>query len=283
MIVSRQVLYNNKKLGFVNSQRRELLSLQRKESIGLLVVAEAFENYHRPAIVWSGGKDSTVVLGLVRDYVTKNDVKMPPALFIDHGQHFPETMDFLKSVSKAWDFNVIYAKNEDFINKASNGGVMLEHLSANNQSEAKKIGFEGKEIKYTLETDIGNHLLKTVPMKEAISKYRFDALLVGVRWDENPARSSEVFVSERSDPRHFRLHPILTFSERNIWEYTFNHKLPIHPLYYKGYRSIDGKDDTHKLSDVPAWEQDLENTTERAGRAQDKEGMMERLRSLGYM
>ena len=86
----------------MNSQRRELLSLQRKESIGLLVVTEAFENYHRPAVVWSGGKDSTVVLGLVRDYATKNGVKMPPALFIDHGQHFPETMDFLKSVSKAW-------------------------------------------------------------------------------------------------------------------------------------------------------------------------------------
>ena len=267
----------------MNSQRRELLSLEKKESIAMLVVAEAFEKYQRPAVVWSGGKDSTVILGLVRDYVIKSDIKMPPALFIDHGQHFPETMEFLKTVSNNWGFKIIYAKNDDFINKVSNDSVRTDQLNTSNKNEAKKIGFEGQEIKYTLDTEIGNHLLKTVPMKEAISKYRFDALLVGVRWDENPARSSEVFVSERTDPKHFRLHPILTFSERNVWEYTFKHKLPIHPLYYKGYRSIDGKDDTHKLSDMPAWDQDLENTTERAGRAQDKEGMMERLRSLGYM
>ena len=63
----------------------------------------------------------------------------------------------------------------------------------------------------------------------------------------------------------------------------FNNKLPIHPLYYKGYRSIDGKYDSKKIGDKPAWEQDLENTEERAGRAPDKEKMMERLREFGYI
>ena len=63
----------------------------------------------------------------------------------------------------------------------------------------------------------------------------------------------------------------------------FDNELPIHPLYYKGYRSIDGKYDSTKTSDKPAWEQDLENTAERAGRAQDKENMMDELRKFGYM
>ena len=63
----------------------------------------------------------------------------------------------------------------------------------------------------------------------------------------------------------------------------FQNKLPIHPLYYQGYRSIDGKYDSKKIDDKPAWEQDLEKTEERAGRAQDKEQMMERLRKFGYM
>ncbi|MFQ5976164.1 MAG: hypothetical protein ACE5J5_07620, partial [Candidatus Hydrothermarchaeales archaeon] len=51
----------------------------------------------------------------------------------------------------------------------------------------------------------------------------------------------------------------------------------------KGYRSLGAKTTTTKPSDLPAWEQDLENTTERAGRQQDKEGTMKRLRDLGYM
>ncbi len=265
------------------ASRIEFLSLKSKESIADIVVAEALEKFHRPTVVWSGGKDSTVVLSIVRDYVKKNDLEMPPALFIDHGQHFQETFNFLEKVSNEWEFRLISAKNDNFINNVVDNTVHLSELDSENQREAKKIGFEGNEIKYTLETDIGNHLLKTVPMKNAITKFRFDALLVGVRWDENPARSTEVFVSRRSEPLHSRIHPILTFTERNVWDYTFNHKIPIHPLYYKGYRSIDGKEDTHKLTDVPAWEQDLEGTTERAGRAQDKEGMMEKLRSLGYM
>lgn len=64
---------------------------------------------------------------------------------------------------------------------------------------------------------------------------------------------------------------------------TFRRDLPRHPLYEKGFRSIDGKFDSHSVSDLPAWEQDLENTFERAGRAQDKEQIMEKLRELGYM
>ena len=55
------------------------------------------------------------------------------------------------------------------------------------------------------------------------------------------------------------------------------------PKYFEGFRSLGSEISTEKSEQEPAWLQDLENTTERAGRAQDKEDLMERLRDLGYM
>ncbi len=264
-------------------KRVENLSLDAKEKIAYSVIEDVFNRFSRPVVVWSAGKDSTVVLHLVKKYVENTGVNMPPALFLDHGQHYDETFSMLDSVSKDWGFRVVVAKNDDFINKVRDGKVMVSDLNTENMKELEKIGLNGDTIQYNLDSETGNHLLKTVPMKNAIRKYRFDALFVGVRWDENLARSSEVFLSKRNDPEHFRVHPILTFTEKDVWAYIFKYKLPIHPLYYKGYRSIDGKNDSKPISDKPAWEQDLENTSERAGRSQDKEGIMERLRTLGYM
>ena len=62
---------------------------------------------------------------------------------------------------------------------------------------------------------------------------------------------------------------------------TFN--IPYCTLYKQGYRSLGAATTSLKSSDIPAWEQDLENTVERAGRRQDKEEAMDRLRKLGYM
>ena len=59
--------------------------------------------------------------------------------------------------------------------------------------------------------------------------------------------------------------------------------IPVSPKYFEGFRSLGSEVSTEKAEQEPAWLQDLENTTERAGRAQDKEDLMERLRDLGYM
>ncbi len=260
------------------------LSLDAKEKIASVVIEDALKRFKRPTVVWSAGKDSTVVLDLVLKVCKKLKISNPPALFIDHGQHYDETLKMLTEISNKWNFKMIYAKNEDVLkNVDKNGKIKVSSLSKKNQEEARRIGFTGKEFDYGLETEVGNHLLKTVAMNETIEKYRFDALFTGVRWDENEARSREVFISPRINPAHVRVQPILPFTERNVWEYIFKYKLPIHPLYKQGYRSIDGKFDSKKTSDIPAWEQDLEHTKERAGRSQDKEGVMEKLRLFGYM
>ncbi|MCW1301529.1 MAG: phosphoadenosine phosphosulfate reductase family protein [Candidatus Parvarchaeota archaeon] len=260
------------------------LSLDAKESIAKIVIEDALKRFKRPTVVWSAGKDSTVVLDLVLKVCKKIGVSNPPALFIDHGQHYDETMKMLSDVSNRWKFKLIYARNENVLkNVDKNNKIKVKSLDKKNQEEVSRIGFKGEEFEYGLETEVGNHLLKTVAMNDAIEKYRFDALFTGIRWDENEARSREVFISPRAYPEHVRVQPILPFTERNVWEYIFKYNLPVHPLYKQGYRSIDGKFDSKKTSDLPAWEQDLENTRERAGRSQDKEGVMEKLRLFGYM
>lgn len=267
-----------------NEPRKEsYMSIGAKTNIAISVVKDALTRFRRPTVVWSGGKDSTVVLHLVKKVVEESGMKMPPALFIDHGDHFSETFEILDQVSGDWGFNVIYAKNNDALDNVVNGVIPLERLNEANVREARKIGFEGKEFKYSLDSEVGNHLLKTVAMASAVEKYRFDALFTGVRWDENPARSNEVFISSRTRPTHYRVQPILPFMEKDVWKYIFEHKLPIHPKYLEGYRSIDGIHDTTKISELPAWQQNMELTSERSGRSQDKEGMMERLRANGYM
>ncbi len=266
-------------------REEKYLSLNAKIKIAKTVIEDSINNFNRPAIVWSAGKDSTVVLNLVKEVFESKNMKIPPAILIDHGQHYDETYKMVNDISKEWNFKVLYAKNSDFISKVKDNKVLIDDLNDENKNELKKINFDfnKKYIEYSLDTLEGNHLLKTVPFNDIIRKYRFDALYTGVRWDENDARSIETFVSPRYNPDHFRVQPVILFTERDIWNYMFENKLPVHPLYYQGYRSIDGKYDSKKIDDKPAWEQDLENTEERAGRAQDKEKMMERLREFGYM
>ena len=163
-----------------------------------------------------------------------------------------------------------------------------------------------------MDTEVGNHMLKTVPMNNFIRENNIKAVINGVRWDEHESRSTETFYSSREDPPHTRIHPILQFTERDVWDATWLHMipelkdgeippypenedelpeevdktdLPISPKYWAGYRSLGSEVSTEKSSDKPAWMQDVANTVEREGRAQNKddEDVMNRLRELGYM
>lgn len=264
-------------------KKEKILDLNSKIEISKVILRFALSTFKKPTIVWSAGKDSTVVLGIVKKLIEEENLKMPPALFIDHGDHYIETLELIDRVSNDWNFRLVRTRNDDVLDNVRDGKIKISDLSDENRAEINKIGYTGDYFEYSLETEIGNHLLKTVAMKTAIKKYGFDALITGVRWDENSARSTEVFISPRVNPEHVRVHPILTFLEKDIWKVMFDWNLPIHPKYREGFRSIDGIHDSKKVSNVPAWEQNLEETSERAGRSQDKEGMMEKLRALGYM
>lgn len=111
---------------------------------------------------------------------------------------------------------------------------------------------------------------------------------MALRKDEQAARKHDEYFTKKEGghlmPEHTRISPILHFTERDIWDNIKLHNIPYCSLYEIGYRSLGARTTSNPgVVGVPAWEQDIEHTPERAGRRQDKEKAMERLRKLGYM
>lgn len=264
---------------------RDGLSLEAKARIARIVVEDALGQFERPVAMWTAGKDSTLVLWYLRSVADELGVPYPPILFIDHGMHFDETWRLMEEVSAAWGLQTIVARNENVLahHPSPGGTIRVKDLSPENQLEVTRTGRGERTFPFALGNLIANHLLKTVPMNGAIAREGFDCVITGIRWDEDDARSRERFMSPRANPAHVRVHPILHFTERDVWTETIGKGLPRHPLYDQGYRSFDGKYDSKRVGDLPAWEQDLDRLPERMGRAQDKEQIMGRLRELGYM
>ena len=240
----------------------------------------------RTILAWTGGKDSTLILWILHALCKRERLDMPPALFIDEGAVFPEIMAFVDQVRDSLGIRVDKVRNEDVYALA--GGevgrkIQVADLSPKNQAEVARLGWEGDSFPFEPESLVGNHLMKTVVLNGHIVQTKATALITGIRWDEQGARSEEEPTSPRANPPHMRIHPILPFTERDVWDAHWLLEIPYCPLYLEGYRSLGAAGSTTKSGDLPAWEQDLEGTTERSGRRQDKEGAMARLRDLGYM
>ena len=139
------------------------------------------------ALAWTGGKDSTVLLHIIRNLF--NDKVPIPVMFIDTGLHFEETYDFVNELSKEWDLNLITISDKPFLKK---------YYSTKSKMKKKELVRK----------------MKITAIKKAIKKYRWNAIMVGIRWDEHEAQSSEVYFSKRKN--HMRIHPILHFNEKDI-------------------------------------------------------------------
>ncbi len=248
-------------------------SLEDKVSRSKEVISEAVEKFgeDKIAIAWTGGKDSIVLLHLLRE-TFKGRVPIP-VVFVDTGKHFPEVYQFRNEIAKKWEFKVTNAKNTDVTSVARKGIVRLQDLSEEMRSELNQIGWEKDEFRIALDREPCCHLLKTVATKQAIIENGLDALIVGIRWDEQESRSDEKHFSPRTNPSHTRVHPILHFTWKEVWDYTRLHNVPHNPLYDKGFTSLGCYTCTSPNPDAKV---------ERAGRAQDKEQTMRRLRNLGY-
>ncbi|HEC99352.1 MAG TPA: phosphoadenosine phosphosulfate reductase family protein [Proteobacteria bacterium] len=263
------------------------LPLEEKVDYSKGIIREALGKFgtEKLLIAWTGGKDSTTMLWLYREVCKELGIEKPRCMFIDEGHVFKEILELVDQVKKAWDVNVITVKNIDVSDKAAKVGDMIRvaDLNVRNRQEVARLGYTEETFSFDPESYVGNHLMKTVAMNMFLENDRVAALSTGIRWDEQEARLDEDFFSPRSNPEHIRVHPILHFKERDIWDTIHKYKIPFCSLYYQGYRSLGAKGSTVKVSDIPAWEQDLENTTERGGRKQGKEDIMAKLRDLGYM
>lgn len=266
--------------------------LEKKLSDTKRVIREAFEKYPLDdlAVAWTGGKDSTVLLWIMREVCKEDGGELPKCFCIDEGDMFPEIRDFLTQYTDEWRLALEVVHNHN-VSLAAGGelgtAVKVADLNERNRAEIARLGYDEDEFDYEPESYVGNHLMKTVVMNTYIEDKKVQAFFEGIRWDEQKARSEETYFSPRQaseyGPAHDRISPILHFTERDVWDATFEYDIPYCKLYAEGFRSLGAKVTTARADEAPAWEQDLENTSERGGRRQDKEGIMEKLRKLGYM
>lgn len=265
--------------------------LDELENKSIYLIREANYRYRgKLAILWSMGKDSTVMLALVRKSFF-GQVPLP-VIHIDTTFKFKEIYKFRDKYAKKWGLNLIIAKNEQALQKKISPG-------------------QGR-------FDCCN-ALKTEALKQAIAQYRLEALFLAIRRDEHSIRAKERYFSPRdadfswnyqNQPLeiwdqahysrgqtgiHFRIHPMLAWREIDIWRYIKREKLPVISLYFakkrKRFRSIGClpccEPVTSAADSIDKIIAELECTkiSERSGRTQDKEKeyMMQKLRSLGYM
>ena len=221
--------------------------LNQKTALSIEIIKEAHDRFgDKIGIAFTGGKDSSVLLDLTRRAF---DEKIPfKVITIDTSAEFPEIKEFIEKLKQSWGFDLLTYSNK-------------EALKAN----------------YPIAKDKADccNTLKTSPLKESIKDLHLKAMFTGIRKDETEARANEIYFSKRKDPHHFRVHPILHFTEKDIWDYIKLNNLPYCSLYEQGYRSIDCAPCTQKTTMD-------KSIAERSGRSQDKEAAMDKLRRLGY-
>lgn len=211
------------------------------------VIKKSFKVYRpeKTVIAWTGGKDSTVLLHLVKE--TFKGVVPFPVMFNDSTMEFEEIYEFIKKITKEWSLNLIVIHH--------NEKELTQFHKTENKAEKKKL----------------SRMMKVSAINSFLHKYPVQAIMAGIRWDEHVSRSKETYFSSRDD--HIRVHPLLDFTETDIWAYIEAYKVPYVSLYDKGYRSLGEKPFTKKATKYG---------DERSGREKDKEQLMDKLRNIGY-
>ena len=279
-------------IDFKVSEKRERQCAKLVE-ISKEIVRQALDRFKQEelGITWTGGKDSGLGLWIIRQVCQEKGIPLPKAMIIGEGDEFEEIEEFVERIKKEWNVSLEVCRNEDVLKAANytlNAPIKVKDLSERNRAELKRIGFDEEGFPFEAESYTGNHLMKTVVFNQFLERNKIKGIFQGLRWDEHPARFNDDYFEFKESghlvPEHTRIRPILHFTEKDLWDTYAAFGIPYCVLYEKGYRSLGAKT-TSLISEegVPAWKQDLENTEERAGRRQDKEKAMERMRKLGYM
>jgi len=290
-------IINGKEEVFKMPLNKEISEKRKRQCAKLVelskeVVRETFEklNPEEIGITWTGGKDSGLTLWIIRQVCEEKGISIPKTMIIGEGDEFEEIEEFVGRYEKEWQVPLEWCRNDDVLKSANHtlgATVRVKDLNERNQEELKRIEFEDEEFPFEAESYAGNHLMKTVVFNQWLERHAIKGVFQGLRWDEHPSRFDDEYFEKKDAeylvPEHTRIRPILHFTEKDLWDSYAAFGIPHCSLYETGYRSLGAKTTSKKSGDAPAWEQDLENSEERAGRRQDKEKAMERLRMLGYM
>ena len=259
------------------------------EAQSIYVLREAYKKFGKLGMLWSIGKDSTVMLWLAKKAFFGH---CPfPLIHVDTNNKIPAMIEYRDKLAKEYALDLIIHKNVEAL---ENG-----------------MGPEQGRL-------VCCKALKTDGLQQVVTNYEFEGLILGIRRDEEGSRSKERVFSERNREsewdytnqapelwdqfktdfpkgNHIRVHPILHWNEIDIWAYIERENIPIIDLYFtkegKRYRSLGCAPCTGQIdsnaSTIKEIIEELSNTqvSERAGRAQDQEDAyaMQKLRKDGYM
>lgn len=217
-----------------------LTHLQELESEAIYVIREVVAQFDRPAILFSGGKDSIVVTHLAQKAFWPAKIPLP-LIHIDTGHNFPETMEFRDQLVERLGVQLIVGSVQEAIDK----GRAVEESGIN----------------------ASRNELQIVSLLDTIEHHKIDAAIGGARRDEEKARSKERFFSHRDefgqwDPKnqrpelwnifngrkrmgeHFRVFPISNWTEMDIWNYILQENIAIPSLYFAHNRNAVYRDGT---------------------------------------
>ena len=115
--------------------------LEHKLEKSIQVVSDGLEQYESPAIMWTGGKDSTLLLYVIREVAREKGEEVPPVVFLDHFAHFSEIIEFVDKWARIWNLDLTKAQNEDIARLRKRGGqeIKIEDLNDANQKEIQKL------------------------------------------------------------------------------------------------------------------------------------------------
>ena len=290
--------------------------LEELESRSVYILREAYANFKNLGMLWSMGKDSTVLLWLTKKAFFGH---VPfPLIHIDTHYKIPEMIKYRDTLTRDWHLPMVVGANEEaLIQKRTfpDGNVDRIACCSLLKTEAlrRTLTGEGKRLRY-------NHSKQAY--EEELNPEPFTGVIVGARADEEGSRSKERYFSPRDkknewnigeQPPEFwnqyktdfapgtnvRIHPLLDWTELNIWEYIERENIPTVSLYYnhgdgKRYRSLgcypctfpvesEARNVAEIIAELKTGK--FSHVAERAGRAQDKDdgGTLETLRREGYM
>ncbi|WP_232818029.1 MULTISPECIES: sulfate adenylyltransferase subunit CysD [Kocuria] len=214
----------------------EQTALDALESESIHIIREVVAEFDRPAMLFSGGKDSVVMLHLAAKAFWPAAIPFQ-VLHVDTGHNFPEVLDFRDRTVERLGLRLVVASVQDYIDDG----------------------------RLTERADGTRNPLQTVPLLDAIVDNKFDAVFGGGRRDEDKARAKERILSLRDefgqwDPRnqrpelwnlyngrytagqHVRAFPISNWTELDIWRYIEREKIELPPIYFAHQREVFRRD-----------------------------------------
>ncbi|MEA3496482.1 MAG: sulfate adenylyltransferase subunit CysD [Bacteroidota bacterium] len=215
-----------------------LSNLEQLESEAVFVIREIATQFEKPMLLFSGGKDSMLMLHLAQKAFYPARIPFP-IVHVDTGHNFKETIEYRDKMAKKYEVELVVGLVQDSID----AGKVKEETGINSS----------------------RNYLQSVTLLETIEKHKFDAALGGGRRDEEKARAKERFFSHRNefgewDPKnqrpelwnlfngrknygeHFRVFPISNWTELDVWQYIKKENIELPSLYFVHKKRVFQRD-----------------------------------------